>query len=141
MKATVSSLVAAAPDEKSAFAVWCDLVKARLTFLVLLTTLAGFYAGSSGSLDLALLTHTLLGTALLACGAAALNQLWEREHDAKMRRTENRPLPSGRLQPGTVLVLGGLCSAGGMIYLALAVNLLTALLGALTLVSYVFIYT
>ena len=74
-------------------------------------------------MELALLTHTLAGTALLAFGASALNQLWEREHDAKMRRTENRPLPSGRLQPETVLVFGGVCSAVGLGYLALAVNL------------------
>ena len=53
--------------------------------------------------------HTMLGTALVASGAAALNQLLEREHDAKMRRTEDRPLPSGRLQPATVLIFGGAC--------------------------------
>jgi len=141
MKATVQTLSESPLTEKSFVGVLCDLVKARLTFLVLLTTLVGFYLGTRGVMDLSLMTHALLGTALLACGAAALNQLWEREHDAKMRRTETRPLPSGRLQPETVLVFGGLCSAGGMIYLALAVNLLTALLGALTLVSYVFIYT
>ena len=77
----------------------------------------------------------------MACGASALNQLWEREHDAKMRRTEGRPLPSGRLQPETVLIFGGVCSMAGLIYLALAVNLLTSLLGALTLTTYVFVYT
>ena len=58
-----------------------------------------------------------------------------------MRRTEDRPLPSGRLQPDTVLIMGGLCSAIGLVYLAGAVNLLTGLLGAITLVSYLFIYT
>jgi len=141
MKATASTLSESPVTDKSLVGVLCDLFKARLTILVLLTTLVGFYLGTRGLMDLGLMTHTLVGTALLACGAAALNQLWEREHDAKMRRTESRPLPSGRLQPGTVLVLGGVCSAGGLIYLALAVNLLTALLGALTLVSYVFIYT
>jgi protoheme IX farnesyltransferase len=141
MKATVSSLTVAAAAERPWFAVWSDLVKARLTFLVLLTTLVGFYIGARGSMDYALLFHTMLGTALLACGAAALNQLWEREHDAKMRRTESRPLPSGRLQPETVLFFGGACSVGGLIYLTLAVNLLTSFLGAVTLCSYLFIYT
>ncbi len=83
-----------------------DLFKARLTFLVLLTTLVGFYVGYPGGLNWLLLFNTMLGTALVASGAAALNQLLEREHDAKMRRTEDRPLPSGRLQPETVLILG-----------------------------------
>lgn len=131
----------AARPQKSLAAVLCDLFKARLTILVLLTTLVGFYIGSRGAPAYGLMMHTLLATALLASGAAALNQLLEREHDAKMRRTQSRPLPSGRMTPETALVIGGGCAAAGMIYLALAVNLLTALLGAATLVSYVFVYT
>lgn len=141
MKATVQPIIAAPPAEKSRFVVFSELVKARLTLLVLITTLVGFYVGARGALDWALMAHTLFATALLACGAAALNQLIEREHDAKMRRTEGRPLPSGRLQPDTVLLLGGFSSMIGLIYLALAVNLLTSLLGAITLVTYVFVYT
>jgi protoheme IX farnesyltransferase len=132
---------AAASIEKSWVAVFSDLIKARLTFLVLLTTLVGFYVGFRGALDWVLLMHTMLGTALVASGAAALNQLIEREHDAKMPRTEDRPLPSGRLRPETVLILGGACGGLGLIYLALAVNLLTSVLGAITLASYLFIYT
>lgn len=119
----------------------CELVKARLTFLVLLTTLVGFYVGSLGPISVSTLLCTLAGTGLLACGAAALNQLLERQYDAKMRRTENRPLPSGRLQPEAVLIFGGLCSIAGLILLAGAVNLLTSFLGAATLISYLFIYT
>jgi heme o synthase len=141
MKATVQSLGEAAGLEKSRFAVLCELVKIRLTFLVLLTTLVGFYVGTREALDYVLMIHTVLATGLVACGAAALNQLWEREHDAKMKRTENRPLPSGRLQPETVLIFGGACSGVGLVYLALAVNLLTALLGALTLSTYLLVYT
>ena len=141
MKATAQPIPAAAIVEKSRFVVFSELVKARLTLLVLITTLVGFYVGARGALDWALMIHTLLGTALLACGAAALNQLIEREHDAKMRRTEGRPLPSGRLQPDTVLLFGGFSSMAGLIYLALGVNLLTSLLGAVTLVTYVFVYT
>lgn len=141
MKATSSAIAEPAVPDKAFLAVICDLVKARLTFLVLLTTLVGFYLGSRGSVDYRLLLHALAGTALLACGAAALNQFWEREHDALMRRTADRPLPSGRLQPDTVLLMGGVASISGLVYLALAVNLLTSLLGAATLGSYVFVYT
>ena len=92
-------------------------------------------------MDYPLMFHTLLGTGLVASGAAALNQLLERRFDALMRRTADRPLPSGRLQPDTVLVFGGVCSAAGLVYLAWEVNLLTSLLGAITLASYLFIYT
>jgi protoheme IX farnesyltransferase len=117
------------------------LIKARLTFLVLLTTLVGFYVGFRGAMDYLLMLHTLLGTGLVASGAAALNQFLERQHDARMRRTEDRPLPSGRLPPDTALMFGGLSSAAGLIDLALAVNLETSVLGAITLCSYLFIYT
>ena len=141
MKATAQTLNGPVVADKSRVAVFCELIKARLTFLVLLTTLVGLYVGTRGAMDYALMFHALLGTGLVACGASALNQFWEREHDAKMRRTETRPLPSGRLQPETVLIFGGVCSAAGLGYLALAVNLLTSMLGAFTLISYVFIYT
>jgi len=141
MKATVQEMTAATTTEKSRIAVICELVKARLTFLVLLTTLVGFYVGSVGSVNFVLMLCTVAGTGLLACGAAALNQLLERRHDAKMRRTEDRPLPSGRLQPEMALIFGGVCSIAGLVLLAATVNLLTALLGAVTLISYLFIYT
>jgi protoheme IX farnesyltransferase len=88
-----------------------------------------------------LMLNALAATALVASGASALNQLLEREYDAKMPRTRNRPLPSGRLQPTSVMLFGGITSVAGLLYLALAVNLLTAVLGAVTLVSYLFIYT
>jgi protoheme IX farnesyltransferase len=141
LKATAQTLTATAAVEKTRFAVFSELIKARLTFLVLLTTLVGFYAGMSGPLDLVLLLNTMLGTALVASGAAALNQWMEREYDARMERTEDRPLPSGRMQPTTVLILGGASGGIGLIYLALTVNLLTSLLGAITLASYLFVYT
>ena len=141
MKATVQSLAAAALADKSRLTVFCELIKARLTFLVLLTTLVGFYVGFRGAMDYLLMFHTLLGTGLVASGAAALNQFLERQHDARMRRTEDRPLPSGRLPPDTALMFGGLSSAAGLIDLALAVNLETSVLGAITLCSYLFIYT
>jgi len=141
MKATVQSFSATSVADKGRVSVFSELIKARLTFLVLLTTLVGFYVGYRGTMDLVLMIHTLLGTGLIAAGAAALNQLLEQKHDARMRRTEDRPLPSGRLHPDTVLIFGGLCSVAGLAYLAFAVNLLTSLLGAITLVSYLFVYT
>jgi protoheme IX farnesyltransferase len=97
--------------------------------------------GERGPVDFALMFHALAGTALVAAGAAALNQLLEREYDAKMRRTQNRPLPAGHLEPTTVMIFGGVCATAGLVYLALAVNLLTSVIGAVTLVSYLFIYT
>jgi heme o synthase len=133
--------VQSAATEKGWAAVWADLVKARLTTLVLLTTAVGFYMGWRGTMNFLFFFNTLAGTALVAGGAAALNQLLECEYDAKMRRTQDRPLPSGRLQPATVAIFGGVSSVAGLVYLALAVNLLTSVLGAVTLVSYLFIYT
>jgi protoheme IX farnesyltransferase len=138
--ATPEGLCAATPA-KGWLAVYADLIKARLTLLVLLTTLVGYYVGFRGPMDYALMFHTLSGTALVAAGAAALNQLLEREFDARMRRTAGRPLPSGRLKPVTVMLFGGLCSLAGTVYLALLVNTLTSALGAISLVSYLFIYT
>lgn len=140
-KAATQDLVPAAAPAKGWVAVYADLVKARLTLLVLLTTLVGFYIGQRGPMNYLLMFHALFGTALVASGAAALNQLLEREYDAKMRRTASRPLPSGRLQPVTVMLFGGVCALVGTIYLALLVNPLTSVLGAVSLVSYLFIYT
>jgi heme o synthase len=108
---------------------------------VLITTLVGFYAGSSSPVNYWKLLHALLGTALLACGASALNQLLERKLDGRMRRTEDRPLPSGRLSADAVLMIGVGLSIAGLLDLTLFVNRLTGLLGALTLASYLFVYT
>jgi protoheme IX farnesyltransferase len=136
----IAEIVSATPA-RSIWAVLVDLIKARLTTLVLLTTYVGFYMGERGPMDFALMFHALAGTALVAAGASALNQLLEREYDAKMRRTQNRPLPSGQLEPVTVMIFGGVCATAGLLYLALAANLLTSVIGAVTLISYLFIYT
>ncbi len=141
MKEVSAEILTARTTEKGWTAVFADLTKARLTALVLLTTLVGFYLGWRGPMDYLLMFNALAATALVASGASALNQLLEREYDARMRRTQNRPLPSGRLQPTTVMLFGGITSVAGLVYLALAVNLLTSVLGAVTLISYVFIYT
>jgi len=87
------------------------------------------------------LAHTLIGTALTAAGASALNMVLERELDAKMRRTRNRPLPAGRLQFGEALIFGVALAASGVLYLTLATNQLAGLLAAVTLSSYLFAYT
>ena len=141
MKSSAEAFVTPAGAERSRAAVFADLVKARLTALVLLTTFVGFYLGERGSINYLLMFHTLFGTALVAAGAAALNQFLERDYDAKMRRTATRPLPSGELQPATAAIFGGLCSIIGLIYLAVLVNPLTSVVGAVTSVSYLFIYT
>src|SRR3989449_380190 len=118
-----------------------ELTKPRITQLVLLTAAAGFYLGSRGGVDVRLLVQTLIGVALVAAGTNAFNQVRERDVDARMRRTERRPLPSGRLTPRAAALFAGVISVAGVSYLALAVNPLTAGLAALTLTSYVLLYT
>ena len=118
-----------------------ELTKPRITFLVLITTLVGFYMGSGGAIDYLLLLHTILGTALVAGGASALNQYFERELDARMMRTRNRPLPGGRLFPNEALIFSTIISALGIVYLMWFVNIVTGALGLLTLAAYIFVYT
>ncbi|HEY2379805.1 MAG TPA: heme o synthase [Terriglobia bacterium] len=118
-----------------------ELTKPRITFLVLITTLVGFYMGSRDGMNFLLLFHTILGTGLVASGASALNQYFERDLDARMVRTRNRPLPDGRLVPNEALIFSALISAAGVLYLMLFVNLLTGLIGAATLGGYVLVYT
>ena len=127
--------------ESSLGAAFSELTKARLTVMVLLTTLAVFYVAGTGPVDWARLFHTLLGTALVAICSSVLNQALERRTDALMRRTEQRPFVTRRL-PFAPTILGG-CALGviGLAELAWFVNGLTALLAALTLVIYAFIYT
>jgi heme o synthase len=122
---------------------WAYLVltKPDVTFLVVITTMAGFYLGSPGPLNLALMLHTLGGTLLVACGTAALNQYVERKMDAVMRRTASRPLPSGILQPRDVLLFGTATIVLGSAWLALLVNGLAALVALSTCVLYLGLYT
>ena len=120
---------------------FAELVKARLTFLVLITTAVGFYLGTSGPLNWLRLLHAVIGTALAATGAAALNQWWEYKFDAVMLRTRARPIPSGKLRPGQGFLTGLLLGFAGVTYLAMAVNYLSAFLAALTIILYLFAYT
>jgi protoheme IX farnesyltransferase len=118
-----------------------ELTKARLTFMVLLTTLAGYCLANRGPFDWARLGHTLLGTALVAVCSSILNQALERKTDALMRRTQVRPFVTRRLPIVQTIVAGLVLGVVGLAELAWFVNGLTALLSALTLVIYVFAYT
>ena len=120
---------------------FATLAKPRLNLLVLVTTAAGLYLASPDGVAMPLLLHTLLGTALVASGAAALNHVWERDTDALMRRTRTRPVASGRLRAFEGLWFGIGLSAAGLVELAMAVNLISAAMAALTLGSYVLVYT
>jgi protoheme IX farnesyltransferase len=117
------------------------LTKPDVTFLVVITTVAGFYLGSTGSMDWARLAHTLIGTLLVAGGTAALNQYVERDMDAIMRRTAARPLPTGTLKPTEVLIFGAVTIVLGTAWLVLAVNLLAAMVALATSLSYLGLYT
>ena len=117
------------------------LTKPEVNLLILITTSAGYYLGLRGNFHVAGMLHTLLGTLLVASGTATLNQWSERNWDAGMRRTANRPLPSGRLTPREALVFGLVLSVGGGLYLAALVNRLSALLAISTLLSYLLVYT
>lgn len=118
-----------------------ELSKARLSFLVLMTTLVGFLMGWRGPMDYTILLATLLGTALSAAGASALNQWIERDLDSLMSRTADRPLPAARIHPSDALIFALLCCGSGVALLALLVNPLTASLALLTIVTYAVIYT
>jgi protoheme IX farnesyltransferase len=120
---------------------YLELTKPGIVWLILMSTVVAFYLASDGPLAYWLLLHTVIGTGLLAAGSGALNQWFEREADGKMRRTENRPLPAGRLAVFPALWFGVGISVAGMIYLFVAVNPLSALIGVLTLASYLFLYT
>ena len=141
MKAIAEPIESTTSTPRSLVAVYSDLFKARLTFLVVLTTVVGFFVGTVGPLEPLLMTLTLVGTAMVASGAAALNQYLERDHDTRMRRTASRPLPAKELSPGHVLLVGASTSLIGLGLLQFGVNSLTALLGAATLLSYLFVYT
>jgi protoheme IX farnesyltransferase len=120
---------------------YIELTKPRITWLILMSTGIGYFFGMRGGLNLWSLLHTVLGTGLIASGTAALNQWSEREADCKMRRTKDRPIPSGRLDATRALLFGIALSIAGFVDLWLGCNLLAALLGAATLFSYLFLYT
>src|SRR3984957_144072 len=138
--------IAQRPPASRLFATIFDywaLTKPEVNFLILITTLAGFYLASvsDGRFSFARVFNTLLGTLLVASGTGALNQYLERNFDAQMRRTARRPAAAGRVTPSAVLVFGTALAVTGTIYLATAVNLLSSALATLTLLTYLFVYT
>ncbi|MGH9833601.1 MAG: heme o synthase [Blastocatellia bacterium] len=135
---------AASPQHLSVsekLAAYVDLTKPRITFLVVLSALAGFTLGSLSPFNWIQLLHTTVGIALLSSGISALNQYWERDLDALMQRTKLRPLPAGKLTARNALIFGVAISLVAEIYLARFVNPLTALWGFVALASYLFLYT
>ncbi len=139
--AAVPARVGVAAATPSRAADFVTLTKPRLNFLVLVTTLAAFYLGGGAEQPLLVLLHTVIGTALVAGGASALNQVWERDTDRLMRRTRLRPLPDMRLHPQDAMWFGVLLSAIGVAEFALGVNIRTAAIALITLLSYVLLYT
>lgn len=128
----------------SAFASYVALTKPRITVFVVMTAFVGFVAGTAGplsSIALPLLFHTLLGTALVASGTSAFNQVREVDLDGLMTRTQDRPLPSGRISLRGATLFAGALSVVGLVELFLFTNVLTTALAAFTLVSYVGLYT
>ncbi len=141
MSTPAASAIPHANAEPGILADLLDLTKARLNLLVLITTFVGYWMGSSGAMNWQRLICAMLGTALTAASAAALNQLWERKVDALMARTASRPLPAGRMKGGIAFALGLALGTAGTALLWFAVNSLSALLALGTLVIYVLIYT
>jgi protoheme IX farnesyltransferase len=118
-----------------------ELTKPRLNFLVLVTTMVGYYMAVRVPGDWAKVLHTLLGTALTAAAASVLNQVIERKHDKLMPRTQKRPMPQGRISLVHGILYGSAMGIAGVAYLAWFVNGLTAWLGAFTILCYLFVYT
>lgn len=122
-------------------AAFVELTKPRIAFMLVLTAAAGFYLGTKGDFNALLFVNAMIGIALLAFGVATLNQYIERDTDALMDRTANRPLPTGKISPLEGLVFGVLQCVVAEIYLWILVNPLTAVLGLTVIVGYVFLYT
>jgi protoheme IX farnesyltransferase len=120
---------------------YIELTKPRITWLILMSTAVGYFFGHQGAWSFWSVLHTILGTALIASGTAALNQWYEREADRKMRRTADRPIPSGRLSAHRALIFGVLLSVAGFAELTFGLNWLAGFLGLFTLLSYLFLYT
>ncbi len=122
---------------------WKEMTKPGITLMVVLTAGLGFLLaeGTRPGFRFLLLLNTLFGTALVSAAGSVLNHVMERETDALMRRTANRPLPTGRIAPDAALLFGIVLAVAGLAWLSVAVNLLTALLGAVAIGGYVFVYT
>lgn len=126
---------------RARWSAYLELTKPRITTFVLLTTAAGFFLGTKGGFDFLLFLNTMIGVAALSSGVSTLNEYMERGLDVLMRRTAQRPLPTGRLTPREALAFGLSLTAGGLLYLAVCVNLLSAVCGAGVVVGYLLLYT
>jgi protoheme IX farnesyltransferase len=133
--------VATKPLGASLIAAHVELTKPRITLLVVLTAAAGYVLGSQSGVYYPGLIHLSIGITLLSSGIGALNQFLERDLDRLMRRTSGRPLPAGKLSPSVALLFGGALACIATAYLAVFVNVLSSILGILTLASYLFLYT
>jgi protoheme IX farnesyltransferase len=120
---------------------YVEITKPRITWLILMSTAVGYYFGHQGAWPFWPILHTLIGTGLIASGTAALNQWYEREADEKMRRTQGRPIPSGRITPRNAFWFGLALELIGSLELWLGVNALTSLLGVATILLYLCAYT
>jgi heme o synthase len=139
--ADIAASPLAVAARSSSFADFFSLTKPRLNVLVVATSAAGFYLGAPARPDMIAMAETVIGTAMVAGGAAALNQVYERDTDALMRRTRLRPLPDGRLTTGEATLFGLALAGAGLAVLAVCANLLAALLALATLLTYVLWYT
>lgn len=131
----------AADSIRVRFSDFIELAKLRISSLVLVVTAIGFCLASPGPIDLVLLFHTLVGTALTAAAANTINQLIERAYDRLMPRTMDRPIAAGRVSPQEAFIFGGICLVFGLFILALLVNPLATALAAATFGLYIFVYT
>lgn len=120
---------------------YVELTKPRIVVMVMLTAAAGFWLAGPEAHQAMILFHVLFGTVLVASGTNALNQVSERDADALMRRTRDRPMPAGRLSVGRARVFAWTAGLGGVVYFAVFVNALTAWIAFATLASYIFLYT
>ena len=129
------------PVSRSRASDYVALAKPRLNLLVVITTAVGFYLGTRNEINLLMFFHTVVGTALVAGGSAAMNQIYERRVDALMNRTKRRPLPDGRLSVMEAGVFALVLSVVGLLQLAIGANFLAAMVALTTLVTYVAVYT
>jgi protoheme IX farnesyltransferase len=141
MSSNTSTVAVAEAGVLRRLADYLELAKPRVVLMILITAFVGFYVGSADVPNYVGLLQMLFGTALAAGGTLALNQYLERDTDAVMKRTKNRPLPDGRLQPREAVWFGVLVVTAGLVYLALAVNLTSAGVTAVITVSYLLLYT
>jgi protoheme IX farnesyltransferase len=118
-----------------------DLTKPRITLMVVLTTIAGFCLASVQGIDWLKFFHLIVGIGFLSSGISTINQWMERDLDALMLRTQDRPLPTGKLSPTQAIIFGASLTVGAIVYLIIFINGLTALLGVITAASYLLLYT